>query len=62
MMERKFGNDTSTDLSEAEVAHRLQQHGYKELPSPNGRSVLATARTVVREPMYFLLLACGTIC
>src|SRR5664279_6286034 len=50
-----------TGLSEAEVTLRLQQHGYNELPSSTGRSVLATAWNVVREPMFLLLLACGTI-
>ena len=48
-------------LSEAEVAARLQQHGYNELPSSKGRSIFATAWDVVREPMFLLLLACGTI-
>ncbi len=51
----------STGLSEAEAARRLQQHGYNELPSSKGRSILATAWDVVREPMFLLLLACGTI-
>jgi Ca2+-transporting ATPase len=51
----------TTGLSEAEVTLRLQQHGYNELPSSKGRSILATAWDVVREPMFLLLLACGTI-
>lgn len=50
-----------TGLSEAEVAVRLQQHGYNELPSSKSRSIFATAWEVVREPMFLLLLACGTI-
>src|SRR5512141_2289457 len=54
-------NDNLTGLSEAEVALRLQQHGYNELPSSKGRSIFATAWEVVREPMFLLLLACGTI-
>ncbi len=55
------GNDSWTGLSEAEVAGRLQQHGYNELPSTKHSSILATAWDVVREPMFLLLLACGTI-
>src|SRR5512146_175436 len=60
-MERKSENVAPSGLSEAEVAGRLQQHGYNELPSSKGRSILATAWDVVREPMFLLLLACGTI-
>lgn len=61
MMESKSSADTLTGLSEAEVAVRLQQHGYNELPSSKSRSIFATAWEVVREPMFLLLLACGTI-
>jgi P-type Ca2+ transporter type 2C len=55
------GKDSLTGLSEAEVAGRLKQHGYNELPSTKGRTIFATAWDVVREPMFLLLLACGTI-
>ncbi len=61
MMESKSNADTLTGLSEEEVAVRLQQHGYNELPSSKSRSIFATAWEVVREPMFLLLLACGTI-
>ena len=60
-MERTSESVEPCGLSEAEVTHRLQQHGYNELPSTKGRSILATARDVVREPMFLLLLASGTI-
>src|SRR6476646_10955137 len=53
--------DTMTGLSETEAARRLRQYGYNELPSSKGRSVFATAWDVVREPMFLMLLACGTI-
>lgn len=61
MTERTIGNDTLNGLSEREASERLQSLGYNELPSSKGRSVLATAWDVVREPMFLLLLACGTI-
>src|SRR5476651_1464932 len=61
MMDSKSSKDTLPGLSEAEVALRLQQHGYNELPSSKGRNIFATAWDVVREPMFLLLLACGTI-
>ena len=60
-MERRSENVEPSGLSEAEVASRLKQHGYNELPSSKGRNISATAWDVVREPMFLLLLACGTI-
>lgn len=60
-MENGSPVDALTGLSDAEVAWRRRQHGYNELPSSKGRSVLSTAWDVVREPMFLLLLACGTI-
>src|SRR5476649_614418 len=60
-MNTQPGIDTLPGLSEAEVALRLQQHGYNELPSSKGRNIFATAWDVVREPMFLLLLTCGTI-
>ncbi len=60
-MENKSNDDILTGLSEAEAVPGILQHGYNELPSSKGRSILATAWDVVREPMFMLLLACGTI-
>ena len=60
-MENKSEPFESSGLSEAEATLRLQQHGYNELPSSKSRSIFATAWDVVREPMFLLLLACGTI-
>ena len=61
LMDTNIRIDTLTGLSEAEATLRLQQHGYNELPSSKSHSILATAWDVVREPMFLLLLACGTI-
>lgn len=61
MTHRIPADGVPSGLSEAEVALRLQQHGYNELPSSKARSIFATAWDVVREPMFLLLLACGTI-
>lgn len=60
-MQRSNAPVEPAGLSDAEVAARVQQYGYNELPSSKGRSVFATAWDVVREPMFLLLLACGTI-
>ena len=61
MTENGFNSDTATGLTASEATRRLQRYGYNELPSSQSRSLLATAWDVVREPMFLLLLACGTI-
>jgi Ca2+-transporting ATPase len=48
-------------LSEEEAARRLRDEGYNELPSSRRRSVFAIAFEVVREPMFLLLVACGSL-
>ncbi len=57
--------DTTTDaltgLSAREALRRLQACGWNELPAARPRSLLAIAWTVVREPMFLLLIACGSI-
>jgi Ca2+-transporting ATPase len=48
-------------LAEVEAAERLRLDGYNELPSTKRRSIFAIAFEVIREPMFLLLVACGTI-
>ena len=48
-------------LSHEEASRRLQEYGYNELPSTKKRSLLVIMFDVVREPMFILLIACGTI-
>lgn len=50
-----------TGLSGTEAQHRLQSEGWNDLPTAKPRSLLAIAWTVVREPMFILLIACGSI-
>ena len=50
-----------TGLTESEVASRLKKHGHNELPSAQSKSLWMTAWGVIREPMFLLLLACGTL-
>jgi Ca2+-transporting ATPase len=52
---------TRSGLSAHEVATRLGQEGYNELPQTRRRSLLAMIATVVREPMLLLLLAAGAV-
>jgi len=48
-------------LSEEEAAQRLEEHGYNELSSARERSFLIIMLDVIREPMFLLLISCGTI-
>ena len=41
-MDNKPGVGTLTGLSEAEVARRLREEGYNEIPSAKQRSILLT--------------------
>jgi Ca2+-transporting ATPase len=61
MIESNTADETLPGLSESEAAQRLQVDGYNELPASQGRNILATAWDVVREPMFVMLFACGTI-
>ncbi len=56
-----FDINAITGLSEQQASERLRREGYNELPSSKQRSIFAIAFGVVREPMFLLLVACGTI-
>lgn len=53
--------DSITGLAEDEARRRLVREGYNELPSARPRSVSAIALSVVREPIFLLLIACGAV-
>jgi Ca2+-transporting ATPase len=59
--QREFSLEAATGLSSAEAARRLAAEGHNELPTAARRTVLTIALGVVREPMFLLLVACGTI-
>lgn len=48
-------------LSSQEVAERLQQEGYNELPSTEHRNFFTIALEIVKEPIFLLLISCGVI-
>ena len=60
-MLNETGTGTLSGLSEEKAASRLREEGYNELPSSKRRSLAAIALEVIREPMFLLLVACGTI-
>ena len=48
-------------LSEGDVLSRLRESGYNELPSAKKRGIINIISEVFREPMFGLLVACGTL-
>jgi P-type Ca2+ transporter type 2C len=54
-------SDELTGLSSSEAQQRLKTEGLNTLPSAKPRSLLAIAWAVVCEPMFILLISCGTI-
>ena len=48
-------------LSDAEALLRLKESGYNERPSAKKRSIFKIVFEVFCEPMFLLLVACGTL-
>jgi Ca2+-transporting ATPase len=53
--------ENKTGISQKEAAEKLEKEGYNELPSSKPKSILNIAIGVVKEPMFLLLVACGTL-
>lgn len=60
-MSLTFQNGSIKGLSNNEASVRLQKDGYNELPSSKPKSILKIAAGVIKEPMFLLLVACGTL-
>jgi len=60
-MTRNFEINGIKGLSEHDPAQRLKEEGPNELPSSKRRSFLAITYEVAREPMFLMLVACGTL-
>ncbi|HUU76386.1 MAG TPA: cation-translocating P-type ATPase [Methanoregulaceae archaeon] len=50
-----------TGLSQKEAEKRLRDEGYNDLPSAERRNIFAIIGEVIREPMFLLLVAAGSI-
>jgi Ca2+-transporting ATPase len=48
-------------LTSAEAVRRLTEFGYNELGVSRPKNILKIALEVVREPMFLLLITCGTL-
>jgi Ca2+-transporting ATPase len=51
----------SEGLRSEEAAQRLHRFGFNELPSARPKSFIRIAWEGVQEPMFLLLLACGSL-
>ncbi|KAF0199667.1 MAG: hypothetical protein FD166_95 [Bacteroidetes bacterium] len=54
-------SDKYKGLSRQDVAARLISEGYNELPSSKPKGVWQIALGVIKEPMFLLLVACGSL-
>jgi P-type Ca2+ transporter type 2C len=48
-------------LSEEQARQKLEKEGFNELPSSKPKGILHIIFGVVKEPMFLLLVACGTL-
>lgn len=48
-------------LKSTEAKENLSKHGYNELPEAGPKNLLKIALEVVKEPMFILLISCGTL-
>ena len=60
-MEKTNSKTSYQGLTEEQVQQKLQNEGYNELPSSKPKNVLQIALGVFKEPMFLLLVACGTL-
>ena len=60
-MKTTFQTEKLKGLTQQEVNEKLAGEGYNELPSSKPKSVFQIALGVVKEPMFLLLVACGTL-
>jgi Ca2+-transporting ATPase len=60
-MQISFQTSNIKGLTNKEVADKLKNEGYNELPSSKQRGAFHIALGVVKEPMFLLLVACGAL-
>jgi P-type Ca2+ transporter type 2C len=54
-------SDKFRGLSENAVSEKIKREGFNELPSSKPKNLIALAWGVVKEPMFLLLVACGSL-
>ncbi len=60
-MEKIFKAEEFSGLSEEKVKQKLEKEGFNELPSSKPKGIWHIIFGVVKEPMFLLLVACGTL-
>jgi P-type Ca2+ transporter type 2C len=60
-MDLPFHHEDIKGMTRKEASEILQRDGYNELPSSKPKSLTGIALGVVKEPMFLLLVACGTL-
>jgi P-type Ca2+ transporter type 2C len=60
-MKTTFKIEHYNGLTEREARNKLLSEGYNELASSKPKSIFHIAFGVVKEPMFLLLVACGTL-
>ena len=60
-MNPSLKNEDIKGITQKEASEILKKEGYNELPSSKPKSVFKIAFGVVKEPMFLLLVACGTL-
>ena len=58
---RDIDVNTITGLSSSEVSVKLKEEGYNELPSAEKRNIFSIAFSVIKEPIFLLLVASGSL-
>ena len=60
-MNNSFKTEKIQGLTDYQVKQKLATEGFNELPSSKPKSLLKIALGVFQEPMFLLLVACGTL-
>lgn len=58
---RDIDLNSISGLSSNDASHKLKQEGYNDLPSAKKRSVFSIAFSIVKEPIFLLLVAGGSL-
>jgi len=53
--------DKLSGLTVSQVAEKLRTEGYNSLPSSKPKNIFTLALGVIKEPMFILLVACGSL-
>lgn len=61
MIDSNFKTEKIQGLTDGQVNQKLASDGYNELPSSKPKSLTHIALGVIQEPMFLLLVACGTL-